>query len=224
MVRYLRKLESLPTDVDVLLKYARSPRLRQRHLAQKNLKLCILNTPPRTIDLLNSYEQWKTLAETILKDHRVDLSLYPNAVPGRRTFASWKKNRECFGPVHCEVAVALHFLRSDPASHDVPALPYIGVSKLSCLACWTFFRCLHDHACNFYIRGTHAKAYFPWKYPDCELNASRLSTEEQSEIWQSFLLRMGKSYAERFRSAQKARSLSDSSANETVDDYLQHKF
>ena len=56
-----------------------------------------------------------------------------------------------------------------------------------------------------------------------ELNASRLSTEEQSEIRRSFLLRMGKSYAERFRSAQKARSLSDSSANETVDDYVQDK-
>lgn len=73
-------------------------------------------------------------------------------------------------PVHCELAAAFHFLSRN--QKGPPPLPFVGVSKLSCIACWGFFRCLQDSGVRLFTRGTHGKAYFPCKYPGTELSKS----------------------------------------------------
>lgn len=52
----------------------------------------------------------------------------------------------------------------------------------------------------FFAKGSHAKAYFPWKYPDVEVEKALQSpaTVRAQAIFDSFSANIGQVYTERF--------------------------
>lgn len=83
-------------------------------------------------------------------------------------------NPEIVGKVHCECLLVKHFhalknAGSSPWS-NIPPFSYIGVSKLSCQGCDTWFKVYNAlTGSSFSTGGTHAKWCFPWGMPDLEL-------------------------------------------------------
>ena len=65
---------------------------------------------------------------------------------------------------HCEIRLVRFYIENpDTAS----VLPYLGISKLSCLQCSVFLRCLQDPGLpgvpvKFATRGNHGKVYGKW--------------------------------------------------------------
>ncbi|KAG2022386.1 hypothetical protein CC2G_000140 [Coprinopsis cinerea AmutBmut pab1-1] len=63
--------------------------------------------------------------------------------------------------VHCEI-----FLLRRIQTEGVPILPYIGVSKLSCVPCSVYFHCLGPSGFNpVSTRGSDGKTYPGWLFP-----------------------------------------------------------
>lgn len=80
-----------------------------------------------------------------------------------------------YTPVHCEVALAMHFLSQD--LDGPPPLPFVGVSKLSCFGCWSLLKSLQHARAQIATMETHGKAFFPYKYPEEELYATQYASQ-----------------------------------------------
>jgi hypothetical protein len=115
---------------------------------------------------------WKDVAEKALRNQGEHLQ---SAEPGhtiRRQFGS----KSVYVGIHCECLLALHFVNR--SRHEPPPLQYLGVSKLSCLCCWTFLKILREHGSSFHTKGTHSKVYFPWAWPLTKRTTKYLKAEE----------------------------------------------
>lgn len=151
--RYVKKLSSLPNAVQNLLALASSPRSRALFLDNKSMEVRYVFGGQRL-----EYPKpatWEEVARAALEIHN------ENARSIDRRFFHRNKH-SVYAPIHCEVAVGMHFL--SPNLDGPPPLPFIGVSKLSCFGRWTLFRALQRAGACIFTRGTHGKAYFPWKY------------------------------------------------------------
>ena len=69
--------------------------------------------------------------------------------------------------VHCEVKILTHIFETEAETPDIPkAYTYIGVSKLCCRGCHSFFESFNAiHATCFTTKGPHNKSYWPWQFP-----------------------------------------------------------
>lgn len=74
-------------------------------------------------------------------------------------------------PIHCECAVAAHFLQETLKGRT--PLSFIGMSTPSCFSCWQLLCCIQEAVgvCLF-TTGTNEKVCFSWKYPGIELGTS----------------------------------------------------
>lgn len=61
--------------------------------------------------------------------------------------------------IHCKCSLTLHLLQKKDGP---PPLAYIG--KLSCSPCWSLIQFLQAQGISYWVRGTHGKSYFPWKF------------------------------------------------------------
>lgn len=165
---------------------------------------------------LPASDQWAETSKQILANSAAGLSLHDDKEenpPGyllRRRFSGMEI---VHGPVHCECLLALHLLGKNRTG--ILSVQYLGVSKLSCLACWEFLKALRDNGIMFYNKGSHGKTYFPWKFPDQELNRAGLPEESQTRITTSFFTNMFEIYVQRLREQKRIRKLSDSSTGST---------
>ncbi|PGH14499.1 hypothetical protein AJ79_02992 [Helicocarpus griseus UAMH5409] len=209
--RFLRKMSSIPNAIDTLLKCAHSPRLYRRFLAQQELKVKTLPNQPQQIRLPAS-DQWAETSKQLLANSAANFSLNDGKEenqPGYSLCRRFSGVEIVHGPVHCECLLALHLLGENRTG--VLSVQYLGVSKLSCLACWGFLKALRDNGIVFYTKGSHAKAYFPWKFLDQEVNQAGLPKEFQARITTSFFINMSEIYVQRLRDQKRIRKLSDSS-------------
>jgi hypothetical protein len=158
-----------------------------------------------------SADEWSEVARAVLKDSRaLSLTDEPEQRPGRLLKPRFNTVSVVSAPVHCECLVALYLLReSHRLSH---AVRYIGVSKLSCLACCAFLDSLRNHGIAFNTKGCHGKAYFPWKFPITDLQNADLDDSKASAITESFLSIVTSLYSNRLIESDRERKLSDSSA------------
>ena len=104
--------------------------------------------------------------------------------------------------VHAELAMIMAMVRDE--IKDV--LPYVGVSKLSCIMCSQYIRAFNDvtrH--NIATKGSHRKAYPAWFWP------SHPHPDRDRELRRAFLGHNRKQLLEDFEEHRKARLLSDSS-------------
>lgn len=106
----------------------------------------------RQIILPQSSDGWETISSAALRS--CNALLPSDQRPG--TDNHFQGRHEILASIHCECAVVLHFLQ--PTLRGPLPLPYIGVSKLSCFACWEFLACLREWT-NVYFttRGTLAR-------------------------------------------------------------------
>ncbi|EGC42518.1 hypothetical protein HCEG_09300 [Histoplasma capsulatum var. duboisii H88] len=208
---FLKKLSSISNNTDTLLKYAYSPRLYQKYIINTNIEVARLGNGQREIQL-PSHDQWPFIAEKILVAQGAtsllsDISKDIQKIPGFRLQTSFPGNI-VQGKIHCECKLVLHLIET--SCLGLLALPYIGVSKLSCLACWEFLSslCKIDHI--FYVKGSHSKAYFPWKFPDVEMDNARIRQEERDQVLNSFYSSLAGTYKRRLEAEERLRKMSDS--------------
>ncbi|KKZ67244.1 hypothetical protein EMCG_07049 [[Emmonsia] crescens] len=209
--RFLRKISSIPNAFDILLKCAHSPRLYRLFFAEQEIKVKILRNQPQQIRLPTS-DQWAETSKQILSNSAAGLSLYNDKEenpPGYLLRRRLSGVEIICGPVHCECLLALHLVSENRTG--IIAVQYLGVSKLSCLACWEFLKVLRGNGIMFYTKGSHAKAYFPWKFPEQEINRAGLPEETQTRLTTSFFTNMSEIYVQRLREQERIRKLSDSS-------------
>ena len=170
LLGYLTKLISLHNTIDQLISYAFSPRMRHL-LCDRAMRVVGLQNPSQRLRL-PAARTWKDVAEKALKNQGEHLQ---SAEPGhtiRRQFGS----KSVYVGIHCECLLALHFVNR--SRHEPPPLQYLGVSKLSCLCCWTFLKILREHGFSFHTKGTHSKVYFPWAWPLTKRTTKSLKAEE----------------------------------------------
>jgi OTT_1508-like deaminase len=76
------------------------------------------------------------------------------------------RNQKLTGMVHCECKLISYLTDSKDAWSEIPALGYIGVSKLSCRPCYKWIKAYNSlGGPQFHIRGTHGKWYPSWVMP-----------------------------------------------------------
>ncbi|KAG5300066.1 hypothetical protein I7I50_06334 [Histoplasma capsulatum G186AR] len=212
--RFLRKISSIPNAIETLIKCAYSPRLYHRFLFGQELEVKSLRNQPRNIKLPPS-NQWMEISKQVLANSATDRSLQDEEneengkeanLPGHSLSLKLSGMDIVRAPVHCECVLALKFLGENLT---VRSVQYIGVSKLSCISCWVFLKALRDNGIAFYTKGSHSKAYFPWKFPDLEMNWAMVPNESQTRITMSFFNTMSQIYAQRLHEQEMMRKLSD---------------
>lgn len=63
----------------------------------------------------------------------------------------------------------------------------------------------------FHTKGSHGKAYFPWKFPDAEMDNTQVLQAEK--ILDFLCSRLAVTYTQRFQARRRLRRLSDSSVD-----------
>lgn len=189
VVEYLRKVAFFPTSVRTLMQLASSRRLRFRFLLNKRLEVRYVSANVGG-ELITLPEQ-PVLQEPALAALRSKCKGFPPNHPTPGTSEHLKRPTAIRVPIHCGVAVTLYVL----SDKRLPALPYIGVSKLSCLACWKFLSCLRKKKPGFHTRGASGKANFPWTYPGQQLSKS--TTKDHADaIYEEFYSEMAGRYTD----------------------------
>lgn len=146
--------------------------------------------------ILQLAEEWTTISSTALRS--CNALLLNDERPGIGN--NFHSRNDILAPIHCKCAVVLHSLQ--PRLKGPLPLPYIGVSKLSCFACWEFLACLREWTGVYFItRGIHGKTYFPWKYLYVELRNSKCR-HVAPQIYQSFFARMTERYTTCIKNAR----------------------
>lgn len=169
-----------------------------------------LRNSPRTIHLPQS-DEWGPLSRQILMENLDESEcdeIKDSDTPVPKLEEDYKEKKSVQAPIHCECLLALHHIEEQ--KKGIPSIPYIGVSKLSCLACWKFLTSLRHAGRLVYTKGSHGKANFPWKYPDTEINQA--IPDLKAQVLRSFCDQVGTTYARRLHRQVQMRRLSDSSA------------
>lgn len=184
--------------------------MRTRFLQQKSLVIRSEPNKNHLFVLPKTMQGFENIALEALKSREVFRS--PRRQPGSSVKALYNSNRDRTptkrAPVHCECAVALQLLKNAKAGES-PSLSYVGVSKLSCFACWKFFESLREFepSINIRVGGTHGKCSYPWKFPDDELAEL---FPDYSKISHSFYNKIADRYSDCVK-AEYSETLSDSS-------------
>ena len=104
--------------------------------------------------------------------------------------------------VHAELAMIMAMVKDE--IKDV--LPYVGVSKLSCIMCSHYIRAFNNVTdYNIAVRGSHGKAYPGWFWPN------HPNPDRDEELRRAFLRQNRKQLLEDFEERKRTRQLSDSS-------------
>ena len=102
--------------------------------------------------------------------------------------------------VHAELAMVMAMVKGE-ITH---VLPYIGVSKLSCIMCSHYIRAFNEvMEQNIAIKGSHGKAYPGWSWP--------IPPARDKELRQAFLKGIRQQLRSDFVHHAKTRRRSDSS-------------
>ncbi|ODH37693.1 hypothetical protein ACO22_02603 [Paracoccidioides brasiliensis] len=192
--RFLKKAVSLSRAVDTLLKYAKSPRLYRRYLDRTKIHVQQLSNAPRPISLLTTGD-WNDVCKEALLHH---------AATSLLELITEDCNRP--GAV----------IRSRFENQDTIQAPVHS--------CALFLKSLSRTGHQFCTKGSHAKAYFPWKYPDIEIAGSRISEGHRAEILESFYESLSEIYVSRLQAREKLRKLSNSSAEIASGGSRKYKF
>ena len=87
--------------------------------------------------------------------------------------------------VHCECALIRRLMTEDGSNWDnVSPFSYIGVSKLSCSACYLWIEAFNGQSGRkFYTRGSHGKWYWPWVMPESGEDLKQRLVKKVSKLY-----------------------------------------
>jgi hypothetical protein len=156
--RAIEKLIALPRNINSLLCFAFSPRKRKIF---RNTILQIIpvdHQTPLAGNWPSDAQEWQEFQQRIYNRHNLEDARRPDE---KTDFERLLKGGKQI--VHCECAV-ISFLHRQPS---LPAFGYIGVSKLSCKACFLWLSAYNRHAnsAQYRIRGAIDKWYMGWQKP-----------------------------------------------------------
>ncbi|KKZ68859.1 hypothetical protein EMCG_00030 [[Emmonsia] crescens] len=163
------KIYSLSNATGALLSYAYSPRQYRRCLGRINFDVQRPCNTQGWISIPPPDGGWLNVSKQILaRDKKESLlkGIEEDERPGYILEKRYKHQRSTIkieAPVHCKCALALYLLKESRSGH--PALPSIGVSKLSCLPCWSFLKALREAGHVLHTKECHSKTYFPGNIP-----------------------------------------------------------
>jgi OTT_1508-like deaminase len=161
--RWAQKIMSFVISASRLFALTQSTRLRNVILG--NLSIKILTSPPAAPYTCNlSSEAIRALLDRLITDERAE-----DYEETRESFIDQLKKKKApdqvcqYKPtVHAELAMVMAMVNGD-ITH---ALPYIGVSKLSCIMCSHYIRAFNEvMGQTITVRGSHGKAYPGWSWP-----------------------------------------------------------
>jgi len=95
--------------------------------------------------------------------------------------------REC--QVHCECLLIEHLGMKDGGPWgNVPPFNYIGVSKLSCCACYLWIEAFNDlGGRTFFTKGSHEKWCWPWGMPEAGERVEKFMAAKLTNEYFSYL-------------------------------------
>lgn len=97
--------------------------------------------------------------------------------------------------VHCECGL-IAYLNEQKHLQGQRPLTYIGVSKLSCAACYAWIRAFNaTHTNEYHTQGSHGRWYANWAMPPAPMNMG----EEQKEVAVALQLKMNKYVGEAYK-------------------------
>lgn len=167
LARAIERLTSHHRYLHELISFAHSPRLRLAFELKMNVKEVEVRTPPGTVQLPTSTDDWRIVLEDLCVHH--GRQLRPDqAIPILQSLMTFCPKTPTPHRVHCECTLVAHYDRSRGTVGHIPPFSYIGVSKLSCKPCsiWlAAFNARGNGHPKFYTRGTHGKWYYPWTAP-----------------------------------------------------------
>ncbi|KAK2797495.1 hypothetical protein FQN50_009181 [Emmonsiellopsis sp. PD_5] len=175
--RHMEKGLSFQTAIMDLDRFSSS-----RRMSTILAKSLIVNRLPAAVsaELPSQISDWQIAAQDATK------GLEPTDKLDTALHKAHTVHRGKRGVVHSELKLLEHFV-TRPAD-SIPPLSYIGVSKLSCLGCWTAINAWNKtrDAPRYAVRGTHGKWYFPWAVPTGiakdEQAGSRIYSDLQEEV------------------------------------------
>ncbi|KAL5537288.1 hypothetical protein ACEPAF_1111 [Sanghuangporus sanghuang] len=198
--RLVEKLLSIDSSIRQLLILCKSASCG--HILD-NLDLDVQIIPP----------QQRLLHYDLNKDNNIKTLFELNRDLGM-TFDDFKTKRTASGQplvlhkhifVHAEAVVLQYFL-----DHRITAYPYIGVSRLSCVGCWLFFKAMRQALGqqHYYTRGSHSRAY-QWVFPSLDL--AKVCNQFMATEAKDFFDHLGR------RGRQRPRTFSESTAASVSD-------
>lgn len=157
--RALEKLTSLHRYIEVLVRFANSPRLRPALTFKMSVSPV---TPParRQVTLPSSIDEWQSTLDYVCAGRELATADWTRK---RAADLAGHYDESYLCLTHCECSLIAHL---EAAHTKAPAFSYIGVSKLSCRACMLWIAAFNRRAGRqYFTRGTHGKWYWPWAAP-----------------------------------------------------------
>lgn len=187
-----------------LERVTRSPRFNR--VFQKPFELVCLKGSGQTVNVPQDRKGWDAVLELVeenassecpaIQDNMKE-EILDNAAKIRRKSSSF--------PVHCECRLLEYFARTEL---EAPPVGYIGVSKLSCVACQAVFASWNKRSKNrqYRCRGCSGRWYSPWAMP----RGFPMTKTEADALLDTVRQKLSQSFCETFSSAVNDR-MSDSS-------------
>ncbi|KAJ9374777.1 hypothetical protein DTO282E5_332 [Paecilomyces variotii] len=170
---YLRKIASLHNSYEILFRAAISPSCRTLF----TMSILVTDLPEVSVKLSQcpqKPEQWEYILEDALgwyneenKRHNASTRVMDiQTISEDSTFMA-RQDISRTVVLHCEVKLLATIERAQQQNPRLPkAYTYVGVSKLSCNGCDSFFRAFNTiHNTTWMTKGSHGKSYYPWMFP-----------------------------------------------------------
>jgi len=149
----------------------------------------------RTVEFPRSKEEWLSVLRAVsIRPYKWQESIASKLL-------TMHSPVEDMCPIHCE-CLLIQYLETTNNSQwdDIPPFTYIGVSKLSCSACYLWIQAFNELGGHrFHTRGSHGKWCWPWGVAEVGGVEERLVTKVYHE------------YYAHLRERAQVRSVSDSS-------------
>ncbi|KAL1855113.1 hypothetical protein Plec18167_002099 [Paecilomyces lecythidis] len=170
---YLRKIASLHNSYEILVRAAISPSCRPLF----TMSMMVTDLPEVSVRLPQcpqKPEQWEYVLEDALgwyneenKRNNASTRVMDIQTISKDTAFMAKQDISRTVVLHCEVKLLAAIERAQRQNPKLPkAYTYIGVSKLSCNGCDSFFRAFNTvHNTTWLTKGGHGKSYYPWMFP-----------------------------------------------------------
>ena len=158
----IEKLTSLACHIECLISFPSSPRLQA--IFQFHLSISTVPRQTRTVKLPESQGEWKLFLQVAAAKK------LPWQLGDAGNLAETFRKNICVCSVHSECALIQHLtIKHNDSWDNVPAFGYIGVSKLSCIACHIWLESFNEVGqWRFYTSGSSRKWYWPWAMPTKE--------------------------------------------------------
>lgn len=187
---YLRKIASLHSSYEILLRAAVSPSCRSLF----TMSMMVTDLPDVSVALPQcpqKPEQWECVLEDALgwyneesKCNNTSTRVMDIQTISEDTafMARQDMSRTVF--LHCEVKLLTAIEKEQKQNPKLPkAYTYIGMSKLSCNGCDSFFRAFNMvHNSTWMTRGSHGKSYYPWMFPSAVPNREEVLKETSNNV------------------------------------------